>query len=432
MRENIAACGEILCDLLSVMLVLTRIFNFSVRRYGIRYWLAAAVLAAGSIMVFLDQGTQWNSAIYITVLFINVNLLIVEKVGKRLLVCLSMMFWVFSVNVLFFGVVEVILKFFNNESCSFVVKSLIAALSTLLLFFILANHVRKFTKGEQYVFPLFYYVIMMAFLAVDILAAELFYSRIKENKDIFFMLPALIMYMGMILETIVMIISVVSKYHYKELNLSNARSLVIQEKHYQRLRSMDEETRRLRHDIKNHIRAIQVLVRENKIEELWRYIERLESKLADTGCSISVNNDIVDAIVNEAAKEAEQKGIEFYVRGRLPSNCYIESIDLCIIFSNLLTNAIEACERTLGKREISLEIRLYEEEIFVVQYNTKPLERTEGRTWKTDKKNHGFGLRNIKESVEKYNGKVRILEEKDSFCVHILLKNMELVDNKHK
>ena len=97
----------------------------------------------------------------------------------------------------------------------------------------------------------------------------------------------------------------------------------------------------------------------------------------------------------------------------------------CTIISNLLNNAIEACEKIQeDKRIIEFKIAGYNSQIFISVRNSYDMESIINQkqkfiTTKEDKLNHGIGLENVSRTVKKYDGDMRISQENERFIVTI-------------
>ena len=111
----------------------------------------------------------------------------------------------------------------------------------------------------------------------------------------------------------------------------------------------------------------------------------------------------------------------------MPDVCYIEAYDLCSIFSNILSNSIEASE-SCSKKEIHVELNNSEDEIIITISNYYDsvihIKNDEIQTTKSDKSMHGWGIKNIQDSVKKYNGYMDINTEEQLFYITILLENI--------
>ena len=86
----------------------------------------------------------------------------------------------------------------------------------------------------------------------------------------------------------------------------------------------------------------------------------------------------------------------------------MEDVDFCVLLSNLLDNAKEALEKVEGMRLIEMEVKRFQEKLYLtVSNNVADGQIDFGHTSKEDKLHHGYGVRNIRRVVEKYNGTVQ-------------------------
>ncbi len=117
------------------------------------------------------------------------------------------------------------------------------------------------------------------------------------------------------------------------------------------------------------------------------------------------------------------------VKGRFPSDCNIEAYDLCTIFSNLLSNALEGTSKAEDKW-ITVDCRYTDNNIIVVVKNSFKNDNQYGngkiRTSKEDTEYHGYGLENVKDSIMKYNGVWDIEVKNNVFIVTILFNYMRM------
>jgi sensor histidine kinase regulating citrate/malate metabolism len=119
------------------------------------------------------------------------------------------------------------------------------------------------------------------------------------------------------------------------------------------------------------------------------------------------------------------------VAGGFPSELHIIPVDLCVIFANLITNAVEAIRllENYNQRDnfIDIKISSYKEDVYIDVKNPtmKNIDIQNGTliTTKQDKRFHGFGTKNMKQRVEKYHGTVNFKSENNNFYVEIFMKN---------
>ena len=136
---------------------------------------------------------------------------------------------------------------------------------------------------------------------------------------------------------------------------------------------------------------------------------------------------IVDAVLLEAQLRSESLQIFWKVEGRLPSELPIGDFDLCTIFSNLLTNSVEACAKIPdGQRYIHLEIRRFSNNLVIEVTNpvkdAVDLEKLGSFTSKADVQNHGYGIANVRAAVEKNYGELSFEKKEGVFMARIIIK----------
>ena len=104
-----------------------------------------------------------------------------------------------------------------------------------------------------------------------------------------------------------------------------------------------EKTRSFRHDIRNHITVVRELLQSGKTEQALEYVGALDEMTAELSFLCSTNNPVVDILAGKKLGLAKSMGIRVDCSLLLPYPCGLRDIDLCIILSNALDNAIHAC-----------------------------------------------------------------------------------------
>lgn len=187
------------------------------------------------------------------------------------------------------------------------------------------------------------------------------------------------------------------------------------------------QTKLLRHDWKEHIQALKTLLDRGDVYEARLYIEDMQDAIDEqSGQLAHSGNAIVDAILNLKISKARRENIEFNWEVKIPEKLAVASFDLNAILSNLLDNAIEATEQNNSRRwiELSIDYRLGIIEIIIKNpYSIEPIEQ-DGYfiTSKTDKENHGQGLKSVYRILEKYPGSdINISHDQGEFVVKVYL-----------
>lgn len=199
------------------------------------------------------------------------------------------------------------------------------------------------------------------------------------------------------------------------------------------IQNMYENIRSIRHDITNHLLCISNLLKDapDSTEPVCNYIQALLRQQESEYCKVIFSgNDTLDAILNMKQVTARQYGIDFDVIIADSLN-FMFAEDICVLFGNLLDNAISASQKTKEKK-ISLNIQPQDMYVSIVLSNSihTPVltENPDLKTTKVKKDGHGYGIKNIKKVVAHYNGLIRFYENEDQFTSDILLLTIPVLE----
>ncbi len=213
---------------------------------------------------------------------------------------------------------------------------------------------------------------------------------------------------------------------YKEESSLKEQYLQIAKNYVKTVRDNAKETRKMRHDMQNHMNILNYHMENGDYQKAQTYLSEMRSHMDETvRKTVSVNHEIVDAILFQMQSEAQNEKIRWEIEGLLPAELSIGDFDLCTIFSNLLSNSIEACRKVEeGKRYIHLEIRRLEDKLVIEVENPSEqvidVARLGEVTSKRDSKNHGYGILNIRDAVRKNHGEVLFASSEGVFAARIL------------
>lgn len=198
-------------------------------------------------------------------------------------------------------------------------------------------------------------------------------------------------------------------------------------KNYQVAKDSYESNARLYHDMGNHFAIIQNYLADGKVEEAKAYLDRWGKDRAAYSVERFTGIEAVDYILSQKAELARQQNIETSIHAEYPKDCNIDPIDLCTILTNLLDNAIEACEKLseTSTKTLSVTIRRINQFIIIRVANSCMEEPRiiKGNlvTSKADRRHHGWGMKNIKSAVEKYHGTMEYEYSENVFTVSVML-----------
>ncbi len=180
--------------------------------------------------------------------------------------------------------------------------------------------------------------------------------------------------------------------------------LTDQIKYYKDTIAAYDKLRGFRHDINKHLLAIKAIAERNETAECTDYINRIIKDNVIAAFEYKTGNTVLDAMLSSKRAEAEQAGIRFETKLRIPSQLPIKDEDICVIFGNALDNAIEACAKTDRDKYISVNM-IYDGRDLVCRIENSyagsrpPMQGTT----KENSFFHGLGRENIDRSLKKYS-----------------------------
>ena len=178
------------------------------------------------------------------------------------------------------------------------------------------------------------------------------------------------------------------------------------------------DMRGLRHDMRSHIANISLLVKNvagSVNEELESYIGKMEETVGKLDFTFQTGNPITDIIIHQKGQEAEKKQLQFHVDFAYPRKLSIDVYDVAVILNNALENAIEACCKTEGDKQIKLHSYVKGSLFFIEVENDFSedivIEKESGLpvSSKESEKLHGLGISNIQRCAKKYMGDIDIV-----------------------
>lgn len=171
---------------------------------------------------------------------------------------------------------------------------------------------------------------------------------------------------------------------------------------------LHEASGKLRHDIKNHLITINSYLEKDDIGAAKKHISSIIGAYQNKIEIVHTGFPAIDGLINSKLQSAYDAGIKINIKTSLPSDFYFSSFDLTVILGNLLDNALQAVSLVEENKFIDIRIDCSKGMLIVKMSNSfkTVVQKENGKiiTSKADKENHGFGLRNIDEILEKYNG----------------------------
>ena len=185
--------------------------------------------------------------------------------------------------------------------------------------------------------------------------------------------------------------------------------------------------REIRHDLKNQIGVMDMLLSSKEYEKLKEYFEKFKTSLKTSFSTYDCGNDNISKIINMEMSKANPLNIKIVPKIAVPKYLPFEDYDLCSLLSNMIDNAIESIDREKIKdASIDVEISIINNGLYV--YVSNPIlkefsahELANLNSEKRDNLNHGLGHIIINKICEKYGGYASFSVENNRFIVMALL-----------
>jgi signal transduction histidine kinase len=305
------------------------------------------------------------------------------------------------------------------------IAALILELTTMLfmfLFLFLIARIRRKNDNTPLSLPVMGVVTVFMLLTNSLIADE-YNSPIVVGADI--AKPILLM---LILVTLGLFFFLRStskeRDSLKQLNKINEELMDTQAKFFEASAKADSEIRAMRHDMRNNTQVLMLLLESGEYDKMREYLEEMSEGLAGTNVSSHTGDVIADAIIADKKKRAANAGIALNVTGAI-TGVEISPVNMCKMLGNLLDNAIEAASNP-GLKELAAEYKVIDlqfkhtENFFMISVTNPCVDHPkikDGKivTSKSDKKNHGFGISNIRSAAEDCGGELSVSCEEKPF-----------------
>lgn len=319
---------------------------------------------------------------------------------------------------------------YHTEQGDFIYSRMRVFITYIILYIIISLvDIQKNKSNRNYKNPYSYAVISIILLSLVSLLSIVGYYRTAdfsqtsfENLIAIVFICVLLLVLSTILLYNILIIHLKSEYETKmSLQLHE-----LQEDFFEKLQINSELLVSLRHDLKNHLIAIDGYLAKEQIEPARTYIQNISEKTSSVHSIVTLDNIILSSILTQKKMLCAQQNISFHYNIQMKENL-LSDMDLCTVVSNLLDNAIEAsCTVTDNRGYIEFSIHEANEILTIHcenNYFTEPvLERGKLLTTKDNRILHGIGLLNIQDLVEKYDGSMEYHFENQVFQIELIFQ----------
>ncbi|MCR4609260.1 MAG: GHKL domain-containing protein [Eubacterium sp.] len=259
----------------------------------------------------------------------------------------------------------------------------------------------------------------------------------------------------------VLLVMTVTEKSLQEKNQYQETYLQAELEYIEQYKRTQTETRAFRHDIINNLSLASMMLDEGKTEEAGQHLKDLLGDVRALSPAIITGDEMLDCIVSMKSDKMKELGIKFTLDGVADGGFNMKPIDVCSVFANALDNAIEAASKCIEEASDNGDVNIAENadgvddvekaddvntdkkktgawvdmnikrtaKFFVIKISNSAKQKvdveklfmTSGYTSKADTEHHGFGLRNIRNSVEEYDGLVKAESTDDEFALSVMI-----------
>ena len=399
---------------------------------GVKKWTFFGIcfLAATGYVIFLNQIAVfegWLSfvtiAIFIIYGFICLKGSIIKKAVMPILLYTSILLINLSITFIFSFLLDISPEKLMSTGNTI---RLLTLFITKFMFFIVTRIILHIFRSDTFSLKSFDLIIsLLLILSTNSIGIIIVEIQLKnENQNI----------LSLILTICVIAVNIFIFYAFKSISTKNKKELQIsmleiqlseQKAMIEDAANISKEIKKTEHDLKHHFLSILGLLEDECSDEAKKYIKQLignyESNIFKY---ISIENIAINGILNFKISRCKANNIDIKLSIESDFSVFDE-LDICVMLSNLLDNAIEA-SMLVESPKIELSITNNGNYLCVLVRNrienSVLNENSNLPTTKKDTAAHGFGIYSISQIVEKYDGIKNIYEKAGYFTVDIWLK----------
>ena len=191
------------------------------------------------------------------------------------------------------------------------------------------------------------------------------------------------------------------------------------------MRQSQEETRRQRHELRHHVILLEDMLSKDQTVRAAEYLRSLRSQAESIPSGEYSENMVVNAVAGHYLNLAKTQGIRTEAEIKAGADVPMKDEELCILLTNLLENALEACGKmdASADRFISFKLTATNEHLTLSCRNSTDTDLDADHeifpSSKSDAENHGLGISAVRRVVEKHCGIMDIGCKDGCFTVDI-------------
>lgn len=409
-------------DIFIVLIILMKIFG---AKRKTKYTIINTILFViiGIFLVMFEFYFRWNYYIYlhgIDMLFFITIIYSAFVIGGNFFSKFTIITLIYCSLAIIYNLSYYICRI-TLSSVQIVTYLIVNFIITKLLFIFISYVTYKYKIKSEYNPPFYYWNILISIPLLNFCVSFILEnSNISSHKFAF-------MLIGMLIINILLYISfskIISDYEDKILCLMDKQYLKLQLQSYEENQKVFILLNKFKHDLKNHMLCMQIMLKNHQFEELDNYFLQLSNETSKVITQFNTGNTVVDTVLSAKIELANFHKIPVDIEIPNPIEFKINDFELCAVLSNLLDNAIEASSK-IKEPKIKIKISSLCNCMVIIISNRANdnilINNSRLMTTKKDKVNHGIGLSIVDDIVKKYRGTISFYMDSGYFNVNIVM-----------
>lgn len=308
---------------------------------------------------------------------------------------------------------------------------LLAAKILLLIYvIIILYHRQKFRYQQNGILALCCAVCPVVVLGIFFMLAGMLIELYFAMPDMGVRMVGIIAGLHIMVVITVLLSLYTVKKQEKEKDVENLNYIMnMQKESLERFIVQENETYKLKHELEHKLFAVQYLFHENKSAEGIRVLQQLIDELCGNAKKMTISENIIDMVIINTEQKYESDGYILEKEISFQDENMMDLVDLCILIGNLADNAIEAAVQS-AEGHVQISVKEQYGCLHIKVANTCSKDKSDVIHFVSHKNEigkHGFGMRNIRETVRRYGGDFTTFYEDGWFYADAVIYGQDTV-----
>ena len=272
-----------------------------------------------------------------------------------------------------------------------------------------------------------FWILPLMFISVNLFMVPLHPGILQHGRIMqgYIILSLVLLILLLLFYTLFYLMAVSLNNNYRLMRENQFFSM--QQAQYDNLRVAIAETRQARHDMRHHFNALSLLANREEWDTLREYLSDVQQTIPSSELNLC-DNPGVDSVLSHYGILCKNNDIPFITKLDLPRELPVSEMELCIVLSNLLENALKASLDTdTGKRFVSVQIYLHSKSVILITVeNAFDGEiKKKGEIFQSSKRRgDGVGIESVRHISEKNGGYSRFRYDNEKFRADVMLRGI--------